>query len=292
MIFNNTNWHLYKSFLVVYETKNLQRAADILYVSRSAISQNIKELSNQLGVTLFTAHSKGVSPTGDANNLYPVIKNAITSIVEAETNLQEFNSESSGTIRIAIPDEPIDNFLSNYLREFSAKYPKVCFDFYRFNGLEKLEKGSIDFLFDYSHKIIGDNLKTIEVCVLHGNLIASKLLLKKHGLSGKISKKDFLKLPIITYPTDPLSEFYKQIDPNAKPAVLKTDSSNLTYFLVKNGLGVGWYLKESYALLNDPDITEVCIEGVTLPKSPVTCAYRANLSRPATAFITGLKNKL
>ncbi len=44
MQFSNINYNLYKSFLVVYETKNISRAADLLYISQPAVSHNIKEL--------------------------------------------------------------------------------------------------------------------------------------------------------------------------------------------------------------------------------------------------------
>mgnify|MGYP003297417224 CR=1 FL=1 len=47
MQFSNINYNLYKSFLVVYETKNISRAADILYISQPAVSHNIKELEKQ-----------------------------------------------------------------------------------------------------------------------------------------------------------------------------------------------------------------------------------------------------
>ena len=48
MQFSNINYNLYKSFLVVYETQNISRAADFLYISQPAVSHNIKELEKQL----------------------------------------------------------------------------------------------------------------------------------------------------------------------------------------------------------------------------------------------------
>ena len=288
MTFNNTNWHLYKSFIVVYETRNLQRAADILLVSRSAVSQNLKELSNQLGVTLFTSHSKGVMPTGEANNLYPIIKNAILAIVDAENGLQAFTSESTGIIRIAVPDQVVDWLIADYLQEFCVKYPKVRFEFYRLKGLNELIIGNVDFLFDFKHKITGNELKITDLFFLHGNLIASRAFLKKQGLSDKISKEDFLRLPIITYPTDPLAEFYKQLSPSAEPFVLKTDTYNLTHFLATNGLGVGWSSKELFRKRNEPNLIEVSVGGIALPVSIISCAHNQNLSRAARAFIEGL----
>ena len=76
MQFSNINYNLYKSFLVVYETKNISRAADILYISQPAVSHNIKELEKQLNIQLFYKKSNGMSTTSEADVLYKYISSA------------------------------------------------------------------------------------------------------------------------------------------------------------------------------------------------------------------------
>ena len=272
-----------------FETRNLSRAAETLLISRSAVGQNIKELERQLGVTLFTPSRKGVIPTGEACNLYPVIKSAISSIMDAEKNLQSFTSESAGIIRILIPDQEVmDYFMSNYLKEFCAKYPKVQFKLLRFKSLDVLRTGNADFVFDFDYKFKNTNFETKDLFYAHGNLIVHKALLEKHGLSQKISKEAFVSLPIITYDDDPWSKFYRQTNQNNKHLAFETDASNVSNFLVKNALGVGWSCKEILEMLNDPNIVEISVEGLTLPTSVITCAYNKNLSRPARVFLDGL----
>ena len=55
---SNVNINLYKTFLEVYELKNISKTAKKMYISQSAVSQNIKSLENQLGVTLFKNQQK------------------------------------------------------------------------------------------------------------------------------------------------------------------------------------------------------------------------------------------
>ena len=265
MSYNNINWNLYKSFSTAYETRNLYRASEVLCISRSAVGQNIKELERQLGVILFTPSRKGVIPTAEANNLYSTIKNSLTVITEAETSIQSFTHESRGVIKLAMPDQVVDYYIANYVKDFAAKYPNVIIEFHRHAGLTQLGLGNIDLLFNFKHKITNSELKIIDIILLQGNLIASKDFLSKHGLTREISEQDYSRLPIV-----------------------KADSFNLVYYLVKNGLGIGWYCKELLEIHKDADIVEVTVPKINLPHSIISCAYQAKLSRPARAFLDGL----
>ena len=290
MNFNNTNWNLYKSFAAAFETGNLYRAADIMMVSRASIGQSIRELERQLGVTLFTPNHRGVTPTAEAVNLYEVIKNASSMIVGAENDLQAFTSESAGVIRIATTDPIIDIFVTDYMKEFCAKYPRVRFDFFKRENMDPATAQSMDFLFDMDYKLLNCGLTTIKLFTMTDIFIASKEFLKKHKLTQTITKDEFLKCPIITYSTEPWADFHKVINPDANPLVIRSYSSNIVYLLVKNSIGIGWLSREQLDPMNDPNIVEVTVDGFSFkpfPSCSVSCAYKT-LSRPAKAFLDGM----
>ena len=290
MNFNNTNWNLYKCFVVAFETGNLHRAAEIMFISRTAIGQNIKELERQLGVTLFTPNHRGVTPTAEAVNLYAVIKNATASIIGAENDLHAFTSESAGVIKIAIPDPVADVFIADYLKEFCAKYPKVRFDIFRRKGVDLLLTQNIDFVIDVDYKFTDTGLHTVNLFSLNDAFIASKEFLRKHGLTQNISQKQLLTLPLVTFASEQWLNFYKKIDPNAEPLVFTSDSSSMVCLLVKNSLGIGWLSKEQLLFSNDRNLVEVQVEGfpfADFQKVKIVCAYKT-LSRPAKAFLDGL----
>ena len=54
------NLDLYKVFYTVAKCGSLTKAADELYISQPAVSQAIKQLEAQLGVSLFTRTHKGM----------------------------------------------------------------------------------------------------------------------------------------------------------------------------------------------------------------------------------------
>ena len=49
------NLELYRVFYTVAKCGSLTKAAEELYISQPAVSQSIKQLENQLGISLFNA---------------------------------------------------------------------------------------------------------------------------------------------------------------------------------------------------------------------------------------------
>lgn len=125
MQFSNINYNLYKSFLVVYETKNISKAAEFLYISQPAVSHNIKELEKQLGVQLFYKKSNGMSTTNEADILYRYISSAFNSILKGELTISDMADLKTGIVKIGIPSYLSVLYLSNIITEFRQKYPNV-----------------------------------------------------------------------------------------------------------------------------------------------------------------------
>ena len=59
-------------FTLVYELRNLTRAAEILYMTQSAVTQNLKKMEEELGVRLFERANRKMlpSPAGDSFYLH------------------------------------------------------------------------------------------------------------------------------------------------------------------------------------------------------------------------------
>lgn len=125
MQFSNINYNLYKSFLVVYETKNISRAADILYISQPAVSHNIKELEKQLNIQLFYKKSNGMNTTSEADILYKYISSAFNSIWKGELTISDMAGLKTGVVKIGIPSYLTILFLSDIITDFRNKYPNV-----------------------------------------------------------------------------------------------------------------------------------------------------------------------
>ena len=63
------NLELYRVFYTVAKCGSLTRAAEELYISQPAVSQSIKQLENQLGVTLFNRTHRGMQLTENGGKM-------------------------------------------------------------------------------------------------------------------------------------------------------------------------------------------------------------------------------
>lgn len=60
-----------ESFLMVYETQNMTRASERLFVTQQCISRQIKGLEQELGKQLFIRKKTGMVPTAVCHRLFP-----------------------------------------------------------------------------------------------------------------------------------------------------------------------------------------------------------------------------
>ncbi len=125
MQFSNINYNLYKSFLVVYETRNISKAAEFLYISQPAVSHNIKELEKQLGVQLFYKRSNGMNTTTEADTLYKYISSAFNSILKGELTIADMAELKTGIIKVGIPSHLSVLYVSQIITGFRKKYHDV-----------------------------------------------------------------------------------------------------------------------------------------------------------------------
>lgn len=105
-----------KLFVVVYECRSLNRAAQELYMAQSAISQNIQSFEAALGVRLFERSPRGVQPTEAGDKLYSYARRILQLLVEAEREILSMGETQSLSV-VATPGVSV-YLLPNWLQQF------------------------------------------------------------------------------------------------------------------------------------------------------------------------------
>lgn len=90
----------FEIFTKVEETKNFTRTAEYYQYTQSAISQTIKSLENEMGVTLFHRTTTGLLLTNEGKYLLPAILQIARGHQDLEERLSELKNNHSGRIRL------------------------------------------------------------------------------------------------------------------------------------------------------------------------------------------------
>ncbi len=105
-----------KLFVVVYDRRSLNRAAQELYMAQSAISQNIQSLEAALGVRLFERSPRGVQPTEAGDKLYTYARRILGLLGEAEREILSMGDKQSLSV-VATPGVSV-YLLPSWLQQF------------------------------------------------------------------------------------------------------------------------------------------------------------------------------
>lgn len=110
-------------FLTVEQHGSFKKAADFMNIDRSALSKQIKNLDDGLGVRLLNRTTRSISVTNVGTE---ILKNAATirDILDDTQRIADtYHTEPRGTIRIAGPSLFGRLYLTNAVNNFLAKYP-------------------------------------------------------------------------------------------------------------------------------------------------------------------------
>ena len=131
------NYTQIRSFNAVTKHRSFTKAAKILSVSQSAISEQVKSVESRFKIKLFIRNGSGISLTDYGKKLYDITKD-IDDIHEQALNLlKSSNRLTSGTLNIGTV-APIH--LMPILSKFSKKFPKINCNIVFGNSVQIKEK--------------------------------------------------------------------------------------------------------------------------------------------------------
>lgn len=116
--------HIY-IFDAVAQTGSITKAAEILFLSQPAVSQQLKELERSLGVTLFQRLPRGVLLTEAGTILYEYSRKMRRLEIEAESSINELIGLQRGSLLIGASLNIGSYFLPNICAEFCKIYPSI-----------------------------------------------------------------------------------------------------------------------------------------------------------------------
>lgn len=289
------NYELYKVFYQVAKYLSFSRAAENLYISQSAVSQNIKSLEKELNTELFIRSTKKVKLTREGKLLFEHIEPAFNLIKNGEESIKEINALKRGEIHIGANDTISKDYLLPYLNKFHQLYPKIQIQITNRTSstcIELLQQNKVDLIIsNLPNPKITEKMQIREIYNFNDIFIASsefnELKKKKHSLKD-LQNYPLLMLEAKTTTRKFLEKSLNKMGINIKAAI-ELGSVDLLIEMAKIGLGIA-FVPEYSLDLNKENLFEIKIkEKLPARKLAVVKMKNIPLSNAAEKFMELIK---
>ncbi|NDZ90466.1 LysR family transcriptional regulator, partial [Streptomyces sp. SID10115] len=116
-------------FIAVCRAGSLSAVARELSCTQSAVSQHVRRLERELGVSLLERQARGVVPTAAGRILQAAASDGIGGIDLAVRRLQEQVRGEGGRVRITTGATSVRHFMTEAVVGFRDRYPRVGLEF-------------------------------------------------------------------------------------------------------------------------------------------------------------------
>lgn len=241
-----------RTIKAIHDTGGLARAADMLNITQSALSHQIKGIEEQAQVELFVRRSKPLKLSAAGMKLLAAAESILPQMAELEAEFSGLLSGRAGRLFIAIECHACFEWLLPVLEQFRKAWPEVDVDIrlgLSFDAMNALRREEVDLvissdpddeadieftpLFDYEPVFVASS----------ANVLAQK---------DVIEAEDFRGQTLITYPVDRSRlDIYKLLLSPARvepAAIRQVELTAVVLMLVASNRGVAvlpdWVVRE------------------------------------------------
>lgn len=289
-------------FMEVVKHNSISRAAKALFIAQSSLSQSIKELEEELNITLLYRHSKGISLTSEGETFVTYAKAVID-----QYSLLENKYMNSSTKRLCSISTQHYSFA---VEAFINLVNKINADEYEFSIKETKTLDIINDVSNYNSELgiiyINDfNQKVINKLLKEKNLIFKELIkCNPHVFISKnnpLAKKNIIKIeelndyPCLQFDQGENNSYYfnEEILSTLTHKKLVNVSDRATLFNLI--IGINGYTISSGLIdrnLNHPDIISVPLDSDEIIKIGYITIANRKLSNIANMYIDELLSTL
>jgi LysR family transcriptional regulator, regulator for metE and metH len=257
----------------ITETGSVTRASNLLHLTQSALSHQLRDAEKELDVALFERRNNKMILTGAGERLLQAARCVLAELERAELDIQKNALPAKGLIRISTQCNTVYHWLPPRLILFQRQFPEVEVQLVieaTYNPFEALLEGKLDLA------IVSDPIRNRRIRYLA--LFSDEVVIAVppgHRLAGKrwAAAEDFATESILLYPPKEESTLLTKILGPAGIRPRKIQEVALTEAIIEmvvGGLGIAALPKWTVG----PQLASGALVGVPL-KPP---GYRWNWS--------------
>ncbi len=114
-----------RTFVTVAELGTVSRAATRLHTAQPALSRQISNLEQELGLKLFDRVGRRLVLTGEGEQLLGDCRNLLSYASALGERAELLRRGDTGTLRVAASPQFIEGVMSDFLRRYAQRYPNV-----------------------------------------------------------------------------------------------------------------------------------------------------------------------
>ncbi|WP_028025187.1 LysR family transcriptional regulator [Enterovibrio calviensis] len=182
-IFNTIDLNLLRVFLVLFQERNTRKAAERLYVTQPAISQNLKKLRHFFKDDLFVKVPAGLQPTPVAEEIAKKVIPSLNSMQSALNELDNFDPlTETKKVRIALAPLVMISLAGTFILELQKKAPNLEVEIVNWSSttFEDIESGLLLAGISYVDERIPKHIRAIEIA----SVTACCAVRRDHPLQG------------------------------------------------------------------------------------------------------------
>ncbi len=241
-----------RTIKAIHEAGGLARAAELLNITQSALSHQVKGLEEQAGVELFVRRSKPLRLSAAGARLLRLAEQVLPQVEALAAEFSALRDGAAGRMHIAIECHACFEWLFPVLEQFRKDWSDVDVDIrpgLAFDALPALVKEDVDLVVSSDPEDI-KGVEFVELFDYNPVFVAAK----QHPLAQKkwIDAEDFRGETLITYPVErsKLDVFSQLLIPaKVEPAAVRqAELTAVILLLVASNRGVSvlpdWVVRE------------------------------------------------
>ncbi|WP_394210230.1 LysR family transcriptional regulator [Enterovibrio calviensis] len=167
-------------FVAVADSEGFSRAAQVLGVSKSAVSKRITQLEEQLGARLFHRTTRKLSLTEAGERYYEYAAQANRAAQQAEDAVGEMQGEPKGRLKILLPMTIGQMHIAPLIPAFLEQYPQLDIDIILDDREINLVEQGFDLAIRTGGELSDSTLVARRLVPLHSVVCVSPSFYQKH----------------------------------------------------------------------------------------------------------------
>ncbi|MCP3769265.1 MULTISPECIES: LysR substrate-binding domain-containing protein [Streptomyces] len=199
-------------FLALAEECHFGRAAARLHVAQPALSQQIKQLERELGVSLFHRSTRRVEPTEAGRHLTDYARSLVAEEERARAHMRELATGRAGRVSVGFIGTATYDVLPRVARTVRAKLPGVTLDLRGEILTPRLVEGLLAGVFDLAVLRGAAPEEGVRVTPLRSEPLVA-VLPSHHRLAGRpsVPLEDLAGEPFVIHPSQSRSSMYDRV---------------------------------------------------------------------------------